>query len=87
MEKISLNPTARLVVEIAGKEYPVTRPKMGAIRVLEERLKAANQANDGVLGIIFDHLVSCGLPAEVVDELDGHQLDALTEFLNRPKKK
>jgi hypothetical protein len=85
--KLSLKPTARLVIEIDGIEYPVSRPKMGAIRKLEDEIKAASDAGKSVVAVVHSHLVACGLPAEVIDALDADQLDEVSAFLNRPKKK
>lgn len=84
--KLEVAPSARIVIVFNGAEYPMHKPKLGALRVLEAKIAQAKESGQGAISVIADHLVACGLPAEVVEELDDDQAEAVMKALSASKK-
>ena len=81
--EIKKSPPVTLV--IGGLDYPMTRPKMGALMDLDERIDEAKAKGKGSAKVMGEFVVACGLPAEVVRELDTEELEAVILALT-PKK-
>jgi len=75
-----------IVLEIGGTEYRLSRPKLGAVKVFEAELAAANAAGSGTTAVFMDHVVRCGLPVDVTEELDSDQLLEIFTALQPGKK-
>jgi hypothetical protein len=80
------NPAPPMVIGIGDKDYPVTKPTLGAVAEQEERLHAAQNEGRGVVKVMMDFVVSCGLPREVVNALDPDELEEVMRFLTPAKK-
>ena len=83
---VELKPSVKIVVVFEGKEYPLKRPKMGTALEMEEQVAEARASGKGGTRLIRDMIVKAGMPAEVVDELDGEQIEQIVEAL-KPQKK
>lgn len=81
-----INPAQKIVIEFEGQEYQCKRPSIGAVMDLEENLEAAKAAGKGGTKLLIQHLVSCGLPEEVVRKLDTDQIEAVSAALSPSKK-
>lgn len=75
-----------IVVEIDGTEYRLNRPKLGAVKAFEDELAAATAAGKGSTAVFMAHATRCGLPAEVVDQLESEQLLEVFNALQPAKK-
>jgi hypothetical protein len=85
--KLVLQPAQRIVIEFEGKEYPCRKPQLGEVEDFEAAMEEAKAKGKGVTAVVTKHIVSCGLPAEVVRKLDTDQLEAVSDILAQAKKK
>ena len=83
---MKINPPVVIVLEIGGVEHRLSRPKLGAVKIFESELAAANAAGSGTTAVFMAHVVRCGLPVEVLDELDSEQLLEIFVALQPAKK-
>ncbi len=84
--KLTINPAQRILITFEGVEYPCTKPKVGAVMDLEAEIAQAKEEGKPVTRLVAKHLVSCGLPEEVVKQLDVDQVSAVSEVLAPAKK-
>lgn len=84
MQQINLDPVTVIQAVFGGKTYDLKKPKIGQVRMFEKAYSEGDSVakTDAMLSFIS----ACGLPAEVIDELDVDGLNAVTEAL-MPKKK
>ncbi len=83
---VKINPAQRIIIEFDGKEYSCRKPQLGAVMDLEASLEAAKAEGKGGTLIVMHHLVSCGLPEDVVRQLDTDQIEAVSAALSPAKK-
>lgn len=83
---VKINPAQRIVIEFEGEEYPCTKPTIGAVMDLEEALEVAKTSGTGGTKVLMAHLVSCGLPEDVIRRLDPDQIEAVSVALSPAKK-
>lgn len=85
--KVSINPAQRIVIEFDGQEYVCTKPKLGVTLDLEAQLEQAKDSGKGNgTQLIMGHLKGCGLPEEMIRELDADQVQAVMMALQPAKK-
>jgi hypothetical protein len=86
--RLEIKPKAEAprVIAIGGVDYPVSKPKLGQVAEMEEKLEAAKDDKKGVVRIMMGFVAQCGLPLEVVKELDGDELAEVIGFLTPSKK-
>lgn len=83
---VVISPAQKIVIVFEGVEYPCTKPKLGAVMDLEAGLEAAKSEGRGGTQLLMQHLVLCGLPENVVKQLDVDQLEAVAGVLTPAKK-
>lgn len=84
---VTITPSVKITIAFEGKEYTCTKPKLGAAIAFEEAVeKARKKGGSGATQLIADHLQSCGLPADVVKELDADQIEQVMAVLQSQKK-
>lgn len=72
-------------VVVGEKSYNVSVPSVSKQKEIQNKIKEAGET--GSLDIMCEHLVSLGLPSDVVNELDADTFLDLYEFIHTPKKK
>lgn len=82
-----INPTKKIVIVFEGKEYHCNRPKIGSVIDMEKAVQDASETGQGGTQLILDFIAKCGLPQEVVRELDDEQLEQVMTILTPAKKK
>lgn len=85
--QLEINPPMKIAVVFNGTEYTMHKPKLGKVRDFEDALEAAKKSGGSVNGLVISFVASCGLPAEVIDELDSDQLEQVVGVLSAAKKK
>lgn len=86
MSKIELKQSSKIIVVFGGIEYEMKRPTLGVQMAFEEALEAAQENKRLGAKALFAFLTACGLPEEVVKELETDQITALVAALNEVKK-
>jgi hypothetical protein len=84
--KVAINPSQRIVIEFEGKEYPCKKATLGALVELEAAIGQAKANGSSVMLPVIAHLESCGLPKEMLFQLDSDQLEAVTQAVAPAKK-
>lgn len=85
--QLKLNPSPIIKIEFEGKEYICTKPKVGAVRAMEAAIEKAKSDGKGGTELMIQHLMSCGLPQEMLEQLDAEQFQAVVELLHSSTKK
>lgn len=87
MSKLELKSAQiQLVIAFGGVDYPMEKPKLGIVAEMEERLEYARAEGKGIVRILLEFVVRCGLPKEVASQLDGDELAEVLGFLTPSKK-
>lgn len=86
MQKVEIKPSAKIILVLNGNEYPLTKPKMGMALEFEEKLESAKESGKGSLKIMIEFLTQCGLPKDIVQELDSDELEQVLKALVPTKK-
>lgn len=84
--ELNLSASKRIKVIFSGAEYFMTKPKMGSVIVLEENIEKSKSTGSGGTKILVEFLHSCGLPKEVLSELDSEQIGEIVKVLMPEKK-
>lgn len=85
-QKFVIKSKTKIILVINDVEYPVARPKLGESRDLENEIRDAQEKAIGGSEVLIKILTRCGLPEDVVQDLDGEEVEAIMEAL-RPSKK
>lgn len=72
-------------VVIGDKNYDVKVPSVAQQKAIQAKIKESESSNS--IDIMSEHLVSLGLPLEIVNDLDADTFLELYEFIHTPKKK
>ena len=74
----------KLSIDIYGTVYQIAKPKFKQIIEMQEKLDTLNTSEK--FQYIKGNLVTSGIPAEIVDDLDGDSMIELLEIINGTKK-
>lgn len=85
--RVKIAPAVKLLLDIGGVEYPLSKPQLGAQIQLEEDLAAARAEKRSTTKVLRAFIIGRGLPEAVADELDIDQIEAVCEALAPAKKK
>ncbi len=86
MNRLELKPQPKLTLSFEGVDYPMVRPPLGVVADFEDKLDVAKKTKKGVVRLLMTFVSDCGLPATVVDKIDGEGLEAIMDFLTPGKK-
>jgi len=84
--KVQINPSQKIVVVFGEVEYTMTKPKLGVALDLEEKLESAKKSGKGATRLVMEYIAKCGLPEDVIKDLDSDQLEAVMGALTPSKK-
>ena len=84
--ELNLGESKKIKVIFRGADYFMTKPKMGAVMVLEENIEKSKADKNGGTKVLVEFLHSCGLPKEVLSELDSEQVGEIVKVLMPEKK-
>jgi len=74
----------KLNIEIYGVKYELTKPKFNQIIEYQEKLQSLNNLEK--FQAVKQNLMDCGLPEEVINDLDHDSMIELIEIINGSKK-
>lgn len=83
MSKVVIPQKQKIILEIEGVDYPITKPTFGWQIDFEEKMAQPNAKSTQLLR---DFIVQSGLPLEVVNGLDLDQLKAIQAVILPAKK-
>lgn len=81
-----INPKQKIVIVFDGVEHVCNKPKLGAVLAMESRVDDAKATGKSGTQVMVDFIVSCGLPLEVVLELDDAQTEEVMKIICDSKK-
>jgi len=74
----------KLSIEIFGVVYQVRKPNYKELREMQESLNTLSDKER--TDAMVSQLVSCGIPSEIIDQLDPDSLVELISIVNGTKK-
>lgn len=72
-------------VKFNGQVYEIRPLKVRDQKAMSEELRGKDQESTEYFDAVLKHIGKCGVPAEVLEEMDGDQLRLFIEFLGEKK--
>lgn len=87
MQQLDLSKPKQIKVVYDGQEYMLSKPKLSQALEVEKSIKALEMKGEGSTAAVVKLLSDCGLPEEVVMDLEIEALEQVVTALMPPKKK
>jgi hypothetical protein len=87
MADLDLVKKSGLKVKIYGVEYVLSKPKVSQVEEMAERLEKKESAPGGDIKLLREFVHKCGVPNEVISEMDAEDFNTLAEFIVSSGKK
>lgn len=85
MDKFVSKPKAKMIVEVDGTTYELTKPTVAMKQDLSLKLNSKDAKAPNTTDCLVSFVASLGLPKEVIESMDEDNFIELVEFISKKK--